>query len=87
MHVVELIRNAIGKKPEVRDAGRATRDEVMWAWEQWQSAIRYFENVSDPELIDYAIYDIEAARRRYIYMLRRAESLDLHLDIVNETGA
>ena len=68
--------------PHSPDAGRATRDEVMWAWEQWQAALSYFENVSDPELIDYAIYDIEAARRRYVYMLRRAEEVNYQLSAV-----
>lgn len=46
---------------------------VHQAWQQWQAAQNYFESVSDPELIDYAIYDVEATRRKYIYMLKQAE--------------
>lgn len=48
-------------------------DKVHEAWLQWQAAQNYFENVSDPDLVDYAIYDLEAARRRYIYMLKQVE--------------
>ncbi len=47
--------------------------EVKKAWEQWQTSLAYFNSVSDPDLVDYAIYDVEATRRRYIYMLRNAE--------------
>lgn len=30
-----------------------------------------FESVNDPELMDYAIYDMEAARRKYMFLLRQ----------------
>lgn len=53
----------------------AYRLEVQNAWQQWQSAQRLFNTVSDPELVDVAIYDVEATRRRYIYMLHKWEEL------------
>lgn len=53
--------------------GAQYKELVHRAWLDWQAAQNYFESVSDPELIDYAIYEVEAARRRYVYMLRRAE--------------
>lgn len=42
------------------------------ARDEWNAAQNYFENVSDPELVDYAIYKIEAARRKYMYLLKQA---------------
>lgn len=48
-----------------------TGDEIRRAQEEWQSAREYFETVSAPELVDYAIYRLEAARVRYSYMLKR----------------
>lgn len=45
--------------------------DVLKAMEQWQEARRYFENVSDTDLVDYAIYEAEAARRKYMLLLRR----------------
>jgi len=44
--------------------------EVKDAYNEWQAAKNFFENVSDPELVDVAIYGAEAARRRYLYMLK-----------------
>jgi len=45
---------------------------VHEAREEWQTALNYFENVSDPELVDFAIYRVEAARRKYMYLLKQA---------------
>lgn len=45
--------------------------QVIKAMEQWQEARRYFESVSDTDLVDYAIYEAEAARRKYMLLLRR----------------
>lgn len=55
-------QNASEKRPEmgIRDALNV-----------WHAAQNFFENVSDPDLVDFAIYDMEAARRRYMYMLKR----------------
>ena len=46
-------------------------EDVRKALSEWQEAKRYFENVSDPDLVEYAVYQVEAARRRYVLMLRR----------------
>jgi len=45
--------------------------QVLRAMEQWQVAQRYFESVSDTDLVDYAIYEAEAARRKYMLLLKR----------------
>jgi hypothetical protein len=47
-------------------------DEVKRAYAEWQAAENYFDNVADPDLVDFAIYDMEAARKRYVYMLKKA---------------
>ena len=47
-----------------------TAEEVKEAYEEWQAAKNFFENVHNPELVDVAIYGAEAARRRYLYMLK-----------------
>lgn len=48
------------------------RRQVQKALEEWKKATAYFESVSDPELVDYAVYDMEAAKKRYIFLLRNA---------------
>ena len=56
-----------------RREDRAYREQVQHALEDWKKATAYFESVSDPELVDYAVYDMEAAKQRYIYLLRNAD--------------
>lgn len=36
----------------------------------WLQARHHFDNVTDPDLIDHAIYEIVAAERKYMYLLR-----------------
>lgn len=57
----------------------AVNDEVMIkalqeAKESWQTARSYFDHATDPDLIDHAIYSIEAAERKYMYLLKQAKT-------------
>jgi hypothetical protein len=45
---------------------------VEQARREWQDAKLRFDQICDPDLIDYAIYAIEAAERRYIYLIKQA---------------
>lgn len=80
----ELI-NTISTKilPEVEfglPSGRppSPRESIGLAREEWVAARNYFDNVADPDLVDHAIYLLEAAERKYMYLLKRAkrEGLD-----------
>ncbi|WP_312700674.1 DUF2508 family protein [Sedimentibacter sp.] len=44
------------------------------ARKEWEEAKNIFENVSEPDLVDYAIYNIEAAEKKYVYLLRKIKS-------------
>jgi hypothetical protein len=55
-----------------QSSDRELLDAVHAAQLEWYAAQSYFENVSDPELVDYAIYKMEAAKRRYMYLLKAA---------------
>ncbi|MDD4570561.1 MAG: DUF2508 family protein [Tepidanaerobacteraceae bacterium] len=57
------------KTPEIRLV-----DEINEAYQDWIRAQKYFQWVSDPELVDYAIYTEEAARKKYIFLLNKAKS-------------
>ena len=50
---------------------RTGETEIREALKKWKDATRFFESVNDPELMDYAIYDMEAARRKYMFLLRQ----------------
>lgn len=45
---------------------------IREAHAEWQAAKTYFENVSDPALVDHAIALLTAAERRYAYLIQRA---------------
>jgi len=49
---------------------------VEEARKEWIDAKSYFDNVVDPDLVDYAVYSVEAAERKYMYLLRRARDHD-----------
>ncbi|MGB8955784.1 MAG: YaaL family protein [Tumebacillaceae bacterium] len=49
------------------------RTELEAAREEWAIAQRHIDYVSEPELIDHAIYYLEAAERKYGYLLREAK--------------
>lgn len=38
---------------------------------EWLRASAYFDEVVDPDLIDYAAYSLRAAERKYVYLLKR----------------
>ena len=60
-----------GQKRRVReeDALLAT---LKTAREDWLGAKNLFECAADPQLVEYAVYQMEASRRRYMYLLRLA---------------
>ncbi|MEL7648850.1 MAG: YaaL family protein [Sedimentibacter sp.] len=44
------------------------------AKKEWEDAKNIFENVSEPDLVDYAIYNVDAAEKKYIYLLRQIKN-------------
>ncbi|MGE5495637.1 MAG: DUF2508 family protein [Burkholderiales bacterium] len=55
----------------------AHAEDVRQAYSDLKAAENYFDNVDDPDLIDFAIYDLEAAKKKYEYMLKKARE-DYH---------
>jgi len=47
---------------------------VEQARQDWLAAKSYFESVSEPDLVDHAIYLVEAAETKYMYLLRKARN-------------
>lgn len=60
--------------PAERALQAQQREQIQQALRDWKNAAAYFENVADPELVDFAVYDMEAAQRRYVYLLRNARN-------------
>lgn len=72
---------AIARKPAFEAATSyeaelaAKTKQIQQALLDWQNAVAYFESVDDPSLIDYAVFDMEAAKRKYIYLLNSAKEV------------
>ena len=64
------------QEPE-KDENQEFVEIIKKAYVEWKSAEKTFQNVSDPDLIDYAIYNIEATKARYIYLLKQAKELGI----------
>jgi len=68
-----------GETPEKRETACEYYKLVEQARREWQIARQRFEEMSDPDLIDSAIYAINSAERRYVYLLRKAREEEMQL--------
>lgn len=60
-------RRELEKKKEEMEMLQSIKD----AHREWLSKEEYFNFALDNELVDYAIYDAEASKRKYIYLLNK----------------
>lgn len=61
----ELLEDDLEKAPSLVEM-------VNKAKEEWLEAKKFFDEVTDPTLIDHAIYRMESAEKKYIYLLKLA---------------
>lgn len=54
---------------------------VSKARQEMLDAQSYFDSVTDPELVDHAIYKMEAAKSQYVYLLKLAKDKGLSVKI------
>lgn len=74
---------------EERPALRRSEDYfsmVEQARLEWHCAKERFNQISDPDLIDHAIYDLEARERRYIFLLKKAREEGANIYSSADTG-
>ncbi len=57
---------------------RNTRDEkaeiiedIKLAKAKWLEKENLFQEITEPELVDFAIYELEASKIKYMYLLRK----------------
>lgn len=78
------------------EADEYLMNEVRDAWQRWQNALEYFNSVTDPELVECAIFNLEARRRHYMYLVNsikrqnrnrgRNESSSLNMRKIGDKG-
>lgn len=54
--------------------------DIDRARKEWHIARQKFDAVSDPDQVDYAIYAMEAAEKRYVMLIRQAKKHELSVD-------
>ncbi|ARE89810.1 YaaL family protein [Clostridium formicaceticum] len=64
-----------------KDENQEFIDVIKKARAEWESAEKTFHSVSDPDLIDYAIYNVEATKAKYIYLLKRAKEMGIKTNL------
>ncbi|MCR2044263.1 DUF2508 family protein [Anaerosalibacter massiliensis] len=67
----DRLKESTGKKALTEE--QEIVNNIKEAFKEWKSKERYFESVTDPDLIDHAIYEIEACKIKYIYFLKQAK--------------
>ncbi len=70
--VIEAILPDWDGKPETNEPDML--EIVNRAKQEWLASQKYFNSVSDPDLIDHAIMLTDAAQKKYMYLLRQAKS-------------
>lgn len=63
------------REPEHAEILKAVAD----AHREWQLARTYFEQVTEPLLVDYAILSMGAAEKRYMFFLEEARRHGVHV--------
>ncbi len=74
--IVEYLSNNAKFTEEQKELVKA----IEAAREELYRARQYFEMVSDPQLVDYAIYMEQAAKARFTYLLNQAKENGLRLN-------
>jgi hypothetical protein len=71
--IKENIRPYMEDKKLIKEHDMTLIEEINEAHDEWIEAQRYFECVSEPELVDHAIYTMQAAKIKYMYLLNKVK--------------
>ena len=72
--LIEISQKLLGEKHEVtiEESYEHNLSLLEKARQDWLAAIALFNNVCEEDLIDHAIYNLNAAERRYVFLLKEA---------------
>ncbi len=65
----------------VKDEEEEFLKTIHIAQQEMLDAQSYFDNVTAPELIDHAIYKMEATKAQYVYLIRLAKDRGMRVSI------
>lgn len=74
LHVADWLspEKWLSSEQEPLDPEADLSDKVEAARQEWAMALRYYDSVSDPDLVDHAVYQIQAAEKKYTFLLKLA---------------
>lgn len=71
--------NIIAKRFKVHE--KTEKEEMLEslkeAHREWKDREEYFQSVTDPDLIDHAIYELEASKVKYTYLLKKVKEINI----------
>ncbi|QSX05828.1 DUF2508 family protein [Sedimentibacter sp. zth1] len=73
-----IIRNFLDsiKKTSSKDVVEI-KNAIQKAKQDWAISQQYFDSVSEPDLVDYAIFNQKACEQKYAYLIKQAKQLNL----------
>ncbi len=77
IQVLESFYNKIFNTGDLRSEEEKILDMIKAAHDEWKNAEAFFQDVTDPDLIDHAIYRIQAAKTRYSYLIKLAREMEI----------
>lgn len=52
-------------------------ESLKEAQEEWKDKEKYFQSVTEADLVDHAIYELEASKIKYIYLLKKIKETNI----------
>ena len=71
LYIFDALNKRMEREREKPQNGDILLHEIRVAKNEWDYALKRFNDVSDPDMVDYIIYYIIAAERRYMYLLNK----------------
>lgn len=69
---INIIKERINYK-KTKQKNEQMLESIHKAQKEWLDKENYFNFATDPDLVDFAIYEIEASKRKYAYLLKLAK--------------
>ena len=68
---IKIQLNSLKPSPKLPAANQRDLIIIAEAKRAWQDSISFFQEVTEPALIDFAIYHMEAEEKRMVHLIRQ----------------
>ena len=67
-----ILTGLLESEPMTKIPAQNLPDAIEQARREWHCAQNYYNSVSDTDLVDHAVYLMQAAEKKYTYLLKKA---------------